>query len=63
MMKIRNIVPRVGIELTSLASRASVLSLHHVGSLMSPLYPHLPVYAAPCPQTSVQTTTLIPMEL
>ena len=38
VMKIGNIVPRTGIELTSLAFRASVLSLHHVSSLMSLLY-------------------------
>ena len=43
-----NIVPRGGIEPTSLAFLASVLPLHHVGSLMSPLYPWLPVYVAPC---------------
>ena len=47
VMKIGNIVPRVGIEPRSLAFRASVLPLHHVGSLMAPLYPYLPVYAAP----------------
>ena len=47
-MKMGNIVPRAGIEPTSLALRASVLSLHDVGSLMSPLYSHLPVYAVPC---------------
>ena len=47
-MKSGNIVPRVGIEPTSLAFPVSVLSLHRVGSMMSPLYPHLPVYAAPC---------------
>ena len=47
-MKMRNSVPRTGIKPTSLAFLASVLPLHHIGSLMSPLYPHLPVYAAPC---------------
>ena len=39
-MKMGNIVPR--------AFWASVLPLHHIGTLMSPLYPRLPVYAAPC---------------
>ena len=33
------ILPWVGIEPTSLAFRANVLPLHHIGSLMSPLYP------------------------
>ena len=47
-MKMENIVPRVGIEPTSLAFWASELPLHHVGSLMSPLYPQPPVYVAPC---------------
>ena len=46
--KIGNIVPRVGPEPTFLAFRASVLPLHHIGSLMSPLYPFPPVYAALC---------------
>ena len=43
-----NIVPGAGLEPTSLAFPASVLPLRYVGSLMSPLYPRLPVYAAPC---------------
>ena len=43
-----NTVPKAGFKPTSLAFRASVLPLHHIGSLMSPLYPRLPVYAAPC---------------
>ena len=43
-----NIVPRAGIKPTSLAFQASVLPLFHIGSLISPLYPNLPVYAAPC---------------
>ena len=47
-MKIGNIVPRTGIEPISLVFQASVLPLHHVGALMSPLYPCLSVYAAPC---------------
>ena len=48
VMKMGNIAPRAGIEHTSLAFQASVLPLHHVGSLMSSLYPCPPVYAAPC---------------
>ena len=48
VMKMGNILPRVGIKPTFLTFRASVLPLHHVGTLVSPLYPHLPVYAAHC---------------
>ena len=48
VMKMGNIVPRVEIKLTSLAFQASLLPLHHVGSLMLSLYPRLPVYASPC---------------
>ena len=39
VMKMGNIVSRVGIEPISLAFSASVLPLHHIGSLMSP---HIP---------------------
>ena len=38
-MKVGNIMPRAGLETTSLAIRASVLPLHHIGSLMSSLCP------------------------
>ena len=48
VMKMRNTVPRSGLKHTSLAFGASVLPLYHVGSLMSPLYPCLPVHTAPC---------------
>ena len=48
VMKIGNIVPRAELKLTALAFQASVLPLHHIGSLMSPQYPQLPAYAAPC---------------
>ena len=48
VMKMGNTVPRTGLKPTSLAFQASVLPLHHVGSLMSPLSPHPPDYAAPC---------------
>ena len=48
VMKMGNIVPRAGLEPTSLAFQASVLPLHHVGSLMSPLYPCPLVYVALC---------------
>ena len=39
-------VPRAGVEPASLTFQASVLPLHHIGSLMSPLYPWPPVYVA-----------------
>ena len=42
------IVPRVGNEHAFLAFWASVLPIHHIGSLMSPINPCLPVYAASC---------------
>ena len=58
VMKIGNTVPRAGLETTLLAFWASVLPLHHVGSLMSQLYPHPPVYVALLPQRSMQTSTL-----
>ena len=48
VIKMGNTVPWAGIEPTSLAFRASVLPLHHVDYLKSPLYPRPPVYAAPC---------------
>ena len=48
VMKIGNIVPRAGLEPTSLAFRGNVLQFHHVGSLIPPLYPRPPVYVAPC---------------
>ena len=48
VMKMWNIVPRAGIEYTSLTFPASVLRLHHVSSIMSSLSPRLSVYAAPC---------------
>ena len=48
VMKMGNIVPRVELEHTSLTFWTSVLPLHHIGSLTSPLYPHPPIYAAAC---------------
>ena len=41
VMKMRNTLPRAGIKPTSLAFWANELPLHHIGSLMTPLYPHL----------------------
>ena len=48
VMKMGKIVPRVGIESAALAFRVSLLPLHYVSSLTSPLFPRLHVYAAPC---------------
>ena len=58
--KMGNILPRAGIKPTYLAFGASVLPLHHVGSLMSPQYSRPPVYVTLCHRgQSVQTTTLL----
>ena len=54
VMKMGYIVPRVGLEPTSLAFWASVLPFYHVGSLMLPLYPRPPVYVAPCLRVMVR---------
>ena len=44
-----NIVPKAGLEPTSLTFQASVIPLHHIDSLMSPLMSmRPPVYAALC---------------
>ena len=46
--KMGNIVSRAGIEITPLHVGPWYEQLHHLGSLMSPCYPCIPVYAAPC---------------
>ena len=46
--KMGDIVRRTGLKPTSLAFWAIVIPLHHVGSVMSPLYLYLLVHAAPC---------------
>ena len=48
LTKMGKIVLRAGLIPKCLAFWASVLALHHLVSLMSPLYPRLLVYAAPC---------------
>ena len=48
LMKMGNTVPRGGLECTFLVFRANALPLHQIVSLMSPLCPCLPIYAAPC---------------
>ena len=48
MRKMENIVPRVGIEPTSLAFQLSVQPLHHIGFSDVTTIPRLPVYASPC---------------
>ena len=63
VIKMGNIVPRAGIEPTSLAYKASVLPFQQVGSLMSPIYPHLPVYAAPYLRGRCSLLLSSPMEL
>ena len=50
VMIMGNIVPSVGGKPTSRAFRVSLLPVHHIISLMSPLYPCLPIYASPCPR-------------
>ena len=46
-MKMADSVPRAGIKPTSLTFQASVLPLHNISSLTSPLCSRLPIYAAP----------------
>ena len=58
-MKMGNIVPRVELEPTSLALQASVLPLHHTGSLMSPLIPTPTCLCSSLTQRSEQTTTIL----
>ena len=58
VIKMGSTVPRVALKPTSLAFRASVLPFHHVGSLCPPVYADRSLS-----QRSVQTTTLIPLEL
>ena len=48
VMNMGNTVPRAWLEPTSLIFWTSVLPLHHIGSLISPLYPQSYVYAATC---------------
>ena len=45
VMKMGNIVPRAGLEPTSLAFRVSVLQFHHVGYQIAPCYLFLQAYA------------------
>ena len=53
-----NVVLRAGLEPTHLAFRASVLPpLHHVGPLMSPLYPTLTCVCSSLPHRSEQTSS------
>ena len=62
-MKMRNIVPRVGIEPTSLAFQANLLT---ISPPRIPDVTTLPVATCLCsclPERSVQITTLVTMEL
>ena len=45
-MKMGNTAPRAGLEPTSLAFWDSVLPFHHIGSLMTPLYPSMQLLAS-----------------
>ena len=63
MMKMGNTVPRAGLEPTSLTFRASVLPLHHVGFPDVITIPTPTCLYSSLPQTSGQTTTLVPLEL
>ena len=54
VMKMGNIVPRVGLKPTSPAFQASVLPFHHICSHMSPRYPRLPSLCSCLPERSVQ---------
>ena len=58
-MKMGNIVPRVGLEPASLAFRASVLPLHHVGFPDGSTIPLPTCLCSSLPQRSVQTTTIV----
>ena len=55
----RNIVSRIRIKPMSLVFRAGVLSLHHIGSLISPLYPRLPVYVALASEVSADYYNMV----
>ena len=48
LITLGSMAPRAGIEPASLAFQASVVPLHHEGSLMSTLSPNLPVYVGTC---------------
>ena len=58
VMKMGNIVHRAGIEPTSLAFRASVLPLHHVGYPDVTTIPTPTCLCGPLPQRSVHATTV-----
>ena len=57
VMKMGNNVPRAGLKPTSLAFRASVLQLHHVGFPDVSTIPTPTCLYSSLPQRSVQTTT------
>ena len=59
VMKMGIIVPRAGLEPTSLAFRASVLLLHHVGFLYVIAIPMPTCLYSSLPQRSVHITTIL----
>ena len=63
VMKMGNIVPRVGLKHISLAFRASVLPLHHIGFPDVTFIPTPTCLYKSLPQRPVQSTTLVPLEL
>ena len=62
VMKMGNIVPRAGLEPTSLAFRASVPPLHHVGFPGVTTTPTPTCLCSSLPQRSEQTATLLWMD-
>ena len=63
VMKMRNIVPRVGIKTHISGIPASMLPLHHIGFTDVTTIPTTICLCSSLPQRSVQTTTLEPLEL
>ena len=62
-MKMGNIVARAALEPTPLAFQANVLPFHHVDFPDVTTIPTPTCLCSSLPQKSVQTTTLIPLEL
>ena len=63
VMKMGSIVPRAGIELTSLDFRASVLTISPPKPLDVTILPMSTCLCGSLPERSVQTATLVPLEL
>ena len=63
VMKMGMTVPRAGLKPTSLAFRASVLPLYHVGFPDVITIPTPTCLYSSLPQRSMLTTTFVPLEL